>query len=233
LPAKPTTGTVITRGARSEKAKAHLTATIGNAGLRRCDVSEGELLKRYAAGEEEAFRQLVSRYKNSLYGFLKRYLHRPELVDDVLQETFLQLYVSRDTFDVSRPLHPWLFTIAANKARDALRRAKSRESAHLGNMVEYDEGSIDDVLSMLDCDTRMPFDDLIEHESAEAVKRVISRMPSKLREIILLAYFHRFPYADIAEILGIPVGTVKSRLHTAVRRFAEDWEMASLCEAAN
>jgi RNA polymerase sigma-70 factor (ECF subfamily) len=196
-------------------------------------MNDRELLERYAAGEEEAFRQLVSQYKDSVHGFLRRFLSRSDLVEDVFQETFMQLYVSRDTFDQSRPLRPWLFTIAANKAKDALRRMQRNESAHLSNMFDSDEHSIDDVLNTLDCDTRMPYDDLIKDETADSVKKVISKMPTKLREIVLLAYFHKFSYAEIAEMLSIPVGTVKSRLHTAVGRFAEDWEAALLCEARN
>ena len=77
------------------------------------------LLQRYAAGEEGAFQELVGEYKDSVYAFLSTFLNRPDLVDDAFQETFMQLYVSRNTFDLSRPLRPWLFTIAANKARDA------------------------------------------------------------------------------------------------------------------
>jgi RNA polymerase sigma-70 factor (ECF subfamily) len=196
-------------------------------------MNDRELLERYAAGEEEAFQQLVSQYKDSVYGFLRRFLSRSDVVEDVFQETFMQLYVSRDTFDQSRPLRPWLFTIAANKAKDALRRMQRNESAHLSNMFDSDEHSIDDVLNTLDYDTRMPYDDLIKDETADSVKRVISKMPAKLREIILLAYFHKFSYAEIAEMLSIPVGTVKSRLHTAVGRFAEDWQAALLCEARN
>jgi RNA polymerase sigma-70 factor (ECF subfamily) len=192
-----------------------------------------ELVRRYAAGEEGAFQELVNRYKDSVYAFLRRFLNRPDLVDDVFQETFMQLYVSRDTFDQSRPLRPWLFTIAANKAKDALRRMQRIDSTNLGSMFDSDEHSIDDVLNTLDYDEQMPYDDLIRDETAAAVKRVISRMPAKLREILILAYFHKFPYAEMAGILGIPVGTVKSRLHTAVGRFAEDWNAVMTYEIAN
>jgi RNA polymerase sigma-70 factor (ECF subfamily) len=191
------------------------------------------LLKRYAAGEEEAFQELVRQYKDSVYAFLRRFLSQSDMVDDVFQETFMQLYVSRGTFDLSRPLRPWLFTIAANKAKDALRRMQRIDSANLGSMFDSDDHSIDDVLNALDCDTRMPYDNLVRDETAASVKRIVSRMPTKLREILILAYFHKFSYAEIAGILGIPVGTVKSRLHTAVGRFAEDWRAAMLCEATN
>lgn len=196
-------------------------------------MDDTKLLKRYAAGDEEAFQELMDRYRDSVYAFLRRFLNRSDLIEDVFQETFLQLFVSRDTFDVSRPLRPWLFTIAANKAKDALRRMQRNEVAQLGNMFDSEESTIDDVLNALDHDERMPYDDLIRDERAASVKRVISRMPAKLREIIVLAYFHKFPYAEISQMLDIPIGTVKSRLHTAVGRFAEDWEAATMCEMAN
>jgi len=185
------------------------------------------------AGEQGAFQELVRRYQDSVYAFLRRFLHDRDLVDDVFQETFLQLYVSRDTFDISKPLRPWLFTIAANKAKDALRRRQRVDSTNLSSLFDSDEHSIDDVLNTLDHDDHLPYDDLIREETAAAVKRVIARMPARLREILILAYFHKFSYAEIGGILGIPVGTVKSRLHTAVGRFAEDWNAVTMYETAN
>jgi RNA polymerase sigma-70 factor (ECF subfamily) len=192
-----------------------------------------QLMKRYAAGDEGAFQELVSQYKDSVYAFLRRFLNDRDLVDDVFQETFMQLYVSRDTYDQSKPLRPWLFTIAANKARDALRRRQRVDAPNLGSLFDSDEHSIADVLNTLDYDEHMPYDDLIREETAAQVKQVIARMPAKLREILSLAYFHKFPYAEIAGILGIPVGTVKSRLHVAVQRFAEDWKAALEYETVN
>jgi RNA polymerase sigma-70 factor (ECF subfamily) len=202
-------------------------------GLKENAMNDVQLLQRYAAGEEGAFQEIVRQYKDSLYAFLRRFLKRQDLVDDVFQETFLQLYVSRDTFDVSKPLRPWLFTIAANKAKDALRRTQRIDSTNLGSMFDSEEHSIDDVLNTLDHDERLPYDDLIRDETAAEVKRVIAKMPARLREVLVLAYFHRFSYAEIAGMVGIPVGTVKSRLHTAVGRFAEDWNAVRMCEAAN
>lgn len=193
-------------------------------------MSDTGLLKRYAAGEERAFQELIGEYKDSVRAFLSTFLNRPDLVDDVFQETFIQLYVSRGTFDLSRPLRPWLFMIAANKAKDALRRRQRINSTNLGSMFDSEEHSIDDVLNALGSDTHMPHDDIIKAETARAVKQVISRMPEKFRKILTLAYFHKFSYAEIAGILGIPVGTVKSRLHTAVGRFAEDWHASMMHE---
>jgi len=196
-------------------------------------MNDVELLKRYAAGEEGAFQELVNRYKDGVYAFLRRFLSDRDLVDDVFQETFMQLYASRDTFDLSKPLRPWLFTIAANKARDALRHRQRTGATNLGSLFDSEEHSMDDVLDTLDHDEHMPYDNLIRDETAAAVKRIIARMPARLREILILAYFHKFPYPEIGRILGIPVGTVKSRLHTAVGRFAEDWNTVMMCETAN
>jgi len=196
-------------------------------------VNDTGLLQRYAAGEEGAFQELVGEYKDSVYAFLSTFLNRPDLVDDVFQETFIQLYVSRNTFDLSRPLRPWLFMIAANKAKDALRRRQRINSINLGSLFDSEEQSIDDVLNTLDSDTHLPHDDLIKDETAGAVRQVIARMPAKLRKILILAYFYKFSYAEIAGILGIPVGTVKSRLHTAVGRFAEAWHASMVQETAD
>jgi RNA polymerase sigma-70 factor (ECF subfamily) len=196
-------------------------------------MNDVQLLKRYAAGDEGAFQTLVNQYKDSVYAFLRRFLSDRDLVDDVFQETFLQLYASRNTFDLSKPLRPWLFTIAANKAKDALRRKQRADTTNLGSMFDGEEYSVDDVLNTLEHDDHRPYDDLIREETAAQVKRVIARMPARLREILILAYFHKFSYAEIGGILGIPVGTVKSRLHTAVCRFAEDWKAVAMYETAN
>ena len=123
-------------------------------------MNDKDLMKRYAAGEEDAFQELVRRYKDSVYGYLRRFLSRSDLVEDVFQETFMQLYVSRNTFDQSRPLRPWLFTIAANKAKDALRRMQRNESAHLGSMFGDEDHTIDDVLNAFEHDSHMPYDEL-------------------------------------------------------------------------
>jgi RNA polymerase sigma-70 factor (ECF subfamily) len=114
---------------------------------------DAELFDRFAAGEEAAFREIVSRYRDSLYAFLRYFLNRQDLVDDVFQETFLQLFISRESFDTSRSLHPWLFTIAANKAKDALRRQQRTAAIPIGTITASQELSFDDVLNVLTSDT--------------------------------------------------------------------------------
>lgn len=187
-------------------------------------LSDAELLARYSAGEEAAFREIVNRYKNSLYAFLRQFLNRHDLVEDVFQETFLQLFASRDSFDTNRPLRPWLFTIAANKAKDALRKWQRTSAISIGTMADSQDLSFDDMLNTVTSDRTMPYDELQKDETSQRVGQIIADMPENLREILLLAYFERFSYKQMAEVLSIPIGTVKSRLHTAVGRFAKDWK---------
>ena len=187
-------------------------------------LTDAELLQRYAQGDEQAFRLIINRYKNGLYAFLRQFLNRRDLVEDVFQETFLQLYTSRESFDTSRPLRPWLFTIAANKAKDALRKWQRTSAVPIGTIADSEELSFGDVLNAITSDSRMPSENLERTETALRVEQVIANMPENLREILILAYFNKFSYKQMAEILSIPIGTVKSRLHTAVGRFAQDWK---------
>ncbi len=189
--------------------------------------SDAELLARYAAGEEKAFRAIVNRYKNGLYVFLRRFVNQHDLVEDVFQETFLQLFNSRESFDTSKPLRPWLFTIAANKAKDALRKRQRTASVSIGTIANAQEMSFDDVLNALSCDPTAPYEELQREETAVRVREIIADMPENLREILILAYFNKFSYKQMAETLSIPIGTVKSRLHTAVGRFAKEWKTAT------
>jgi len=189
--------------------------------------NEHELLNRYVAGDKEAFREIVKRYKDPLYAFLRRFLNQQQLVEEAFQETFLQLYKSRQTFEKGRPLRPWLFTIAANKARDVLRKQQRQETVSIGTMAESSDLSIDDVVNSLKAYEITPYDEAEKAEQAEKVRKIIFGMPANLREILLLAYFEQFSYKQMADILSIPIGTVKSRLHTAIVFFTKKWKSTS------
>ena len=186
--------------------------------------TDAELLICYGDGDEAAFREIVSRYKDGLYMFLRRFLNNRDLLEDVFQETFLQLFNSRSSFDNSRPLRPWLFTIAANKAKDALRKQQRTAAISVGSIAENQEMSMDEVLSGLtDNDSQTPLNELQRSETASYVRQIIANMPENLREILILAYFNKLSYKQMTDILSIPMGTVKSRLHTAVGYFAKEW----------
>jgi RNA polymerase sigma-70 factor (ECF subfamily) len=189
--------------------------------------NEQELLNRYVAGDKEAFREIVTRYKDPLYAFLRRFLNQQQLVEEAFQETFLQLYKSRKTFEKGRPLRPWLFTIAANKARDVLRKQQRQETVSIGTMAESSELSVDDVVNSLKSYEITPYDETEKAERSENVRKIIFEMPANLREILILAYFEQFSYKQMADILSIPIGTVKSRLHTAIVVFTKKWKPTS------
>ena len=97
--------------------------------------SDEILFDAYRAGDRDAFRILMGRYGNELVHFLTRYLGSRPAADDVFQETFLQIHLSADTFDSERRFKPWLFTIAANKARDYHRKYSKRKVVSLSNAI--------------------------------------------------------------------------------------------------
>lgn len=186
--------------------------------------SDSELILLYRQGNEGAFEEIVGRYKNSLYGFLRRFLNQQDIVEDVFQETFLQLYTSQDSFDLDRPLRPWLFTIAANKAKDALRKMQRHSSVSFSAIADSGEATVDDVINILSSYETTPDQEVSKDETAARVREIIDKMPENLRAILILAYFEQFSYKQMAQILSIPIGTVKSRLHTAVVHFTRKWK---------
>ncbi len=187
-------------------------------------ISDESLFGQYCAGATELLEALIERYRQELYAFLARFLGDQILAQDVFQETFLQVHLSKHTFQQGRRFRPWLFAVAANKARDAMRvrsrqRTVSLDASPSGGQTEAAGRFVELIAS----DELAPVAKLSQAESAEAVRRVIADMPDHLREVLLLAYFQHLPYRDIAEIVGIPLGTVKSRLHSSLARFATLW----------
>jgi len=190
------------------------------------DQLDSKVIARFMDGDEDAFREIINHYKNGLYAFLKRFLNHHDQVEDVFQETFLQLYNSRSSFDPKRNLRPWLFTIAANKAKDALRKQQRTAAIPIGSIGNSEEMSFGDALDILASHDKMPLDELAKDETAMMVRQIISEMPENLREILILSYFNQFSYKQMAEMLSIPIGTIKSRLHTAVAGFAKEWKIS-------
>ena len=214
---------VIVRAIWYNDRKVNRVSCLGRMGAALEKPTDAQLLEQYRAGNESAFREIVERYKNPLYSFLRRFLNRQDLVEDVFQETFLQLYASKDKFDSDRPLHPWLFTIAANKAKDALRRIQRDASLSLGAIADSGGVSVDEVVNLLSSYSETPDSEASKAETAVRVREIIANMPENLRAILILSYFEQFSYKQMADILSIPIGTVKSRLHTAIAHFTKKW----------
>ena len=190
----------------------------------RQQVSDTELLQRHLDGDPGAFEALVRRYRRELFNFLARFTGDATMAEDVFQEALLQLHLSAATFDPARRLKPWLFTIAANKARDAMRRTYRRQAAPLDATVGTGADHQTSYAELMPADVPAPDESLLNLETRQAVQTIIRQMPENLRTVLLLSYFNGFPYKEIAEILGVPLGTVKSRLHAAVQHFARQWK---------
>jgi RNA polymerase sigma-70 factor, ECF subfamily len=185
--------------------------------------SDEDLLHAYATGDRSAFTSLVQRYERELFHFLSRFLGDRTAAEDMFQEAFLQVHQSAAQFDPGRRFRPWLFTIAANKARDYLRVQSRRHTSPLEaaiNRTDEDGGQFVDLMQSSD---DLPGTEMEKGELQTLVQKTVQELPVNLREIVLLAYFHQFPYKQISEMLEIPLGTVKSRLHAAIADFAHRW----------
>ncbi len=189
--------------------------------------TDEQLLALTIDGDRDAFATLVERYRNELLHFLIRFLGSRSAAEDVFQETFLQVYTAARTFDPQRRLKPWLFTIAANKARDHFRRNRRQAplslSAPIGG-VGRDGGNT--FVDLIRDEGPSPSQPLDEVEQAALVRTVVDGLSPHHREILLLSYFQRMSYQQMSESLEIPLGTVKSRLHAAVASFAASWKAA-------
>jgi RNA polymerase sigma-70 factor (ECF subfamily) len=186
--------------------------------------TDEQLLADYLAGDPNAFRVLVERHSRELYDFVFRFTRSSAAAEDVVQEAFLQVHLSGDSFDPSRRFRPWLFTIAANKSRDWLRSRSRQKEVALDATIDGTDDGGQRFLDLLADETALPADTMAQDEQRRAVRRVVDRMPPNLCEVLVLAYYHRFAYKEIADILDIPLGTVKSRLHAAVAAFAKALE---------
>jgi RNA polymerase sigma-70 factor (ECF subfamily) len=189
--------------------------------------TDEQLLEDYRHGERESFATLVNRYQRELFHFLVRFLGDRAAAEDVFQETFLQIHQSAEQFDPQRRFRPWLFTIAANKARDLIRSQARRPTNPLQATINPGDEESGEFLDLMQTLEDGPDEPIERQELQEAVQRTVMAMPEHLREILLLSYFHQFPYKQISDILDIPLGTVKSRLHAAVAHFADRWRTAN------
>lgn len=187
-------------------------------------------MAEHLAGQAGAFDTLVARYVDGLYGFFKRFVGSGAAAEDLVQETFLQVHLAAGSFDPARAFKPWLYTIAANKGRDHMRARGRRPVQSLDAAGGSGEGL--GLAGQLAAEIPSSAEELDAHDVGERVRAMINRMPEHLRLTLILGYYQKLPYAEIAEILDIPVGTVKSRLHSAVAHFARLWRAQSPAPAA-
>jgi RNA polymerase sigma-70 factor (ECF subfamily) len=164
--------------------------------------SDETLAARAERGDPEAVSLLVRRLSPRLYGFIRRYHPDRDDCDDLLQETWIRALSSLDRFDPRKRFSTWVFQIAVNLCRDRARRERTR-SAFRESLREMRNG-----LPAMTAERKA--------ESMRAMQ-AIETLPAEQKEVLLLRYYHGLAEAEVAEILGCPRGTVKSRLHQAVK----------------
>ncbi|MBN1589041.1 MAG: sigma-70 family RNA polymerase sigma factor [Pirellulales bacterium] len=180
--------------------------------------SDEELLSDYrGSGDRGAFEQLVHRYERELYNYLRQYLGDAQMAEDVFQTTFLQVHLKCDSFDASRKVRPWLYTVATNQAIDAQRRNRRHRMLSLDQRFGGDnQEDLGALVELLDSGVDAPLARLETDEREEVVRDALDQLPDSLKQVITLVYYQGLKYREAAEILSIPVGTVKSRLHAAM-----------------
>jgi RNA polymerase sigma-70 factor (ECF subfamily) len=178
------------------------------------------LLEYRSEGHRAAFEELVRRYETELYNYLRHYLGDAQMAEDAFQATFLQVHLKCDQFEEGRRVRPWLYTVATNQAIDAQRRNRRHRMVSLdrrfsGKGQDEDSGTLG---ALLDNEDRSPIDHFESTEQSEFVRRAVDELPETLRRVVLLVYYQGLKYREAADVLDIPVGTVKSRLHAAISK---------------
>ena len=191
----------------------------------RSNMSDEDLLLEYRAiGDEDVFAQLVHRYERELYSYLRRYLGDAAMAEDVFQAAFLQVHLKCDQFEKGRKFRPWLYSIATNQAIDSQRRNKRHKAVSLdrNNRKESDD-QVGTLLEMMENRQPGPVAQFEANERQAWVHNAVDSLPDQYRDPVMLIYYQGLKYQEAAEILGIPVGTAKSRMHTAIVKLNTMW----------
>lgn len=191
---------------------------------KRYSVTDEQLLLRYReTGDRALFAQLVRRYESELFSYLRRYLGNAEMAEDAFQGAFLQVHLKQEQFEEGRRFRPWLYAIATNQAIDAQRRNKRHRMVSLdrtGGDGDNDNARLGDLLAGNDLD---PEGAACKAEDARWIQEAMEALPESMRDAVHLVYFQGLKYREAAEALSIPVGTVKSRIHTAILKLNESY----------
>ncbi len=192
---------------------------------REAGQSDETLAAEAARGSERAFRELVERYQRPVFALILRIVRRPDSAEDLAQETFLKAYRALGGFDPGRKFSSWLFKIAHNAALDELRR-QGTELLSLDAPPGPDEAPVE---MPEDPKAENPLARLESREAGRALERAVARLRPQYREVLLLRFAQELSYEEIAEVLGIPLGTVKIHLFRARAELAramraEGWD---------
>ncbi|MFQ5738487.1 MAG: RNA polymerase sigma factor [Acidobacteriota bacterium] len=168
------------------------------------DRSEVELLREAMAGRKEAYGQIFRIHRERAYGLAYQYTRNKEDALDIVQEAFIRAYTHLSRFDLGRNFGPWLLSIVRNLSIDCLRKRKRRATQELPQVIP-------------DRKRKSADQKLLRQE----VRAALFKMARPQREIIFLKDYQGHSYAEIAEIMEIPLGTVMSRLHHARKQLVK------------
>jgi RNA polymerase sigma-70 factor (ECF subfamily) len=177
------------------------------AGAARPITSESELIARVGAKDLQAFEKLYRIYQPRLVRFLANLLHRPQLVEEVLDDTMMVVWQTADRFRGSSKPSTWIFAIAYRKALKARWR--------------WPDPLPDDDLEVQVSNDPGPDTELNHQRLSEALRKAMTGLSSEHRAVVDLTYFHGMGYREIAEIVGCPIDTVKTRMFHARRRLKQ------------
>ncbi len=173
--------------------------------------NDEELMLAVGSGHAEALAELVERYHARMYAYVHRNLQGHHLSEDITQECFVRLLAAAGQYEYPRPFRPWLYTIAHNLCRSLGRSASFRLDAPLQ--------APDDLVGANDTEQ-----EVMDHAQRDEVQAALDLLSPDHREVILLRFFEDMKLHDIAEVMVLPVGTVKSRLFYAVKALRERME---------
>jgi len=177
------------------------------------EVSDEQIIERTLAGETDAFSLLVQRWERPIYGLSLRMLGRDEDARDVCQETFLAAFRNLRKFRGDAKFSSWIYRIALNACHSRLRRN--------GTAAEQSIDEEDDFgrpYELADTEAESLTDRLHRDQRATIIRRALQALPPEMRQVILMKEYEELTFAEIAEILQVPVSTVKSRLYTGLQQ---------------
>jgi len=172
------------------------------------ELTDDMLILRCKTGDKNAFRILVERYKKQAYGFAFSYLRNAEDALNISQDAFIKVWNAIDTYIEGRHFRPWMFSIIKNLSINLIEKKKRRREISFEEAFEKSGFDIAD-------SSGNPHKILEEKETRGSIWKAIFELKEEFREIIILKHFHDLSYQEIAETLGIPEGTVMSRLYYA------------------
>ncbi|MCT2536101.1 RNA polymerase sigma factor SigW [Aquibacillus koreensis] len=173
------------------------------------DAKIKEIVKQVKKGDQSAFEDIVNFYQNKVYQICFRMVGNAHEAEDLAQEAFIRAYVNIHTFDDKRKFSTWLYRIATNLSIDRIR--KKKPDYFLDAEVKGTDGL--DMYSQLPAEQALPEEEVESLELQSYIQQEIMQLPTKYRSVIALRFVDELSLIEISEILNIPVGTVKTRIH--------------------